>query len=133
MLELKSSIKSVGKMTKGEEIVKTWESRQADGRYPSYVESMADLASLIDSCLVIPSSQLDHKKHIDYAKTVVDYDKPLSSSPSRFAALADDVDDGPNYSYEPTARDLYRENQIKLREAGFDAYNCDMVDEFPRW
>lgn len=118
-------------MTKGEEIVKTWESRQTEGRYPSYVESMADLASLIDSCIVISSKQLDHKKDIAYAKTLVDYNKPLSSSPSGFAALADDVDDGPGY--EPSEEDLYRENQASLRAAGFDAYNCDMVDEFTRW
>lgn len=41
-------------MTKGEEIVKTWESRQCEGRYPSYVEPMADLAALIDSCILEP-------------------------------------------------------------------------------
>lgn len=27
----------------------------------------------------------------------------------------------------------YREEQARLRAAGFDAYNCDMVDEFPQW
>lgn len=27
----------------------------------------------------------------------------------------------------------YRERQIELRDAGFTAYNCDEVDEFPRW
>lgn len=84
-------------MTKGEEIVKTWEHRQTIGRYTSYDQSMADLAALIDSCIVKP-------------KTV--YYEPI---------------------YEPSERDIYRKNQADLRAAGFDAYNCDMVDEFPRW
>lgn len=36
-------------------------------------------------------------------------------------------------SREEELRYSYREEQARLRAAGFDAYNCDMVDEFPRW
>lgn len=34
-------------------------------------------------------------------------------------------------SYIPTPHDRYIEEQIQWREAGFTAYNCDNVDEFP--
>lgn len=27
----------------------------------------------------------------------------------------------------------YREEQQRWRDAGWNAYNCDMVDEFPSW
>lgn len=36
-------------------------------------------------------------------------------------------------TYEKAETDSYREEQVRWRAAGFDAYNCDMVDEFPRW
>ncbi len=39
------------------------------------------------------------------------------------------VSDG-EYEYEESA---YRREQRTLREAGFNAYNCDNVDEFPTW
>jgi len=39
----------------------------------------------------------------------------------------------PTSSFYEDIRDSYREEQARLRAAGFDAYNCDMVDEFPRW
>ena len=35
-------------------------------------------------------------------------------------------------SREPP-RDDYRERQLALRRAGFNAYNCDEIDEFPKW
>lgn len=80
-------------MTKGEELVKTWESRQADGRYPSYFESMADLASLIDSCIVISSKQLDHKAESTYANTVMDYEYRSDSERFRAAGWTSDTSD----------------------------------------
>ena len=32
-----------------------------------------------------------------------------------------------------TAHEKYLDNQRELREQGFTAYNCDYVDEFPRY
>ena len=42
-------------------------------------------------------------------------------------------DIGSNPCSEIVVESAYREEQARWREAGFDAYNCDMVDEFPRW
>lgn len=38
------------------------------------------------------------------------------------------------FYYEPIYyEDSYRAEQIRWLEAGFDAYSCDMIDEFGQW
>lgn len=61
----------------------------------------------------------------------VAYDEP-GSNPCAEVILTQPVEYSvpTEYSYR---NESYREEQARLREAGWDAYNCDMVDEFVRW
>lgn len=90
--------------TVGQNIVKEWESKQNLDVYSSYYESMEGLAQLIDETIAAKQQQ-----------SLQSVDKP--------------VDNPIDYEYIND----YRARQQELRDAGFDAYNCDEVDEFPRW
>jgi len=87
----------------GEEVVEEWERRQEAGRYNSYSHSMADLAAMIDE-----------------AAKPKPYVGNIGSNPCGEIAVSESTWD-------------YREDQARWREAGFNAYNCDRIDEFPTW
>lgn len=91
----------------GSTIVKEWENRQKQGRYTTYVESMAGLAKLID-------------------------DRIAALTPMALPAAVYQ-EESANTSYCDDTADNYRARQQELRDAGFTPYTCDELDEFPKW
>jgi len=89
------------------ELTQEWEKRQEAGCYQTYRESMDGLAALI----------------MEHFVSRADFDFVKGKD-----GLSHDIICEPDVQPE-----TYRERQISLRAAGFNAYNCDEVDEFPKW
>lgn len=86
----------------------------------------------------------DALKVIELQKTIADLQQQLEKAATtayrvcaetRHVSLGQKVENAilEKIDWETPSDTSYRDHQVKLRDAGWTAYNSDYVDEFPRW